>query len=371
MGFRAVLNSQLKKIEESAKCGLEFAWGIMRQKKTPLSPGVSHRKGEKMTKSYKNQQEPKKHNLNKASPHDKFFKGWYSEPAFARELLQLIFTQEEQQVYDFNRLKTEKDTLPEGKQADLVFSMPLKNSPHSTVRIFILLEHKSKYDPKLFTQLLNYQALLHEQSMRGIGQACPIIPVVFYHGQAPWRGPKTFQEACLGEDTAKIPAVFKKYMVNYEIKLLNTHDPILRRVFKDKNFKSRGALYLLSEIWRLRAKGVSLKDIEELLREFWIKRQDLVSGSINYLKATGVLSDERWETIEREAANKGLLTKGGIMGFTETLTEKARMEGIQQGMQKNQQAVILNMLKKKLDTSLIAEVTGLPEKEIKKLQNSS
>ena len=146
-------------------------------------------------------------------------------------------------------------------------------------------------------------------------------------------------------------------------------------MFKDKSFKSRGALYLLSEIWRLRAKGVSLKDIEELLREFWKSRQDLVSGSIDYLKATGVLSDERWETIEREAANKGLLTKGGIMGFTETITEKARMEGIQQGMQQGRmeqkQAVILNMLKKKLDTSLIAEVTGLSEKEIKKLKNGS
>ena len=329
-----------------------------------------------MTKSYKNQQKPKKHNLNKASPHDQFFKGWYSEPAFARELLQLIFTQEEQQVYDFNRLKTEKDTLPEGKQADLVFSMPLKRSPQSTVRIFILLEHKSKYDPKLFTQLLNYQTLLHEQSMRGIGRACPIIPVVFYHGQAPWRGPKTFQEACLGEELTKIPAAFKKYMVNYEIKLLNTHDPVLRKVFKDKSFKSRGALYLLSEIWRLRARGVSLRDIEVLLKEFWKSRQDLVFGSIYYLRAAGVLSDERWEIIEREAANKGLITKsllkkGGIMGFTEMITEKARMEGIQQGMQKNQQAVILNMLKKKLDTSLIAEVTGLSEQEIKKFKNGN
>ena len=164
-------------------------------------------------------------------------------------------------------------------------------------------------------------------------------------------------------------------MVNYEIKLLNTHELVVKRAFKNKCFESRRALYYLSDIWRLKVEGLSLEDIEELLREFWHKRRDLVSGTIDYFEATGVLSQKRWKIIEREAIAKGLLTKGGLMGFKEILTEKAHMRGIQkgmqQGMQKKEQAVILNMLKKKLDTSLIAEVTGLSEKEIKKFQNGS
>ena len=328
-----------------------------------------------MKKPYKNQRKlkknPKKHKLKKASPHDQFFKGWYSEPAFARELLKLIFTQEEQQAYDFNKLKAEKDTLPAGKQADLVFSMPLKDAPQTKIKIFILLEHKSKYDLKLFSQLLYYQALLHEQSMRDTGRACPIIPVVFYHGKAPWRGPKTFQEAYYGREGIKIPAASKKYMVNYEIKLLNTHEPVLRRAFKNKRFESGRALYYLSDIWRLKAEGLSLEDIEELLRKFWHKRRDLVSGTIDYFKATGVLSEKRLEIIEREAIAKGLLTKGGAMTFKESYAEEGRIKGIQQGRQEQQQAVVLNMLKKKLDTSLIAEVTGLSEKEIKKFKKGS
>ena len=67
-----------------------------------------------MTKPYKNQQElqksPKKHNLNKASPHDKFFKGWYSEPAFARELLKLALHKKEQKDYNLSKLRYEKNT---------------------------------------------------------------------------------------------------------------------------------------------------------------------------------------------------------------------------------------------------------------------
>ena len=51
--------------------------------------------------------------------------------------------------------------------------------------------------------------------------------------------------------------------------------------------------------------------------------------------------------------------------------EKGRKEGMQKGMQKERQVVALNMLKKQLDFSLISEVTGLSEEEIKKLKNGS
>ena len=58
------------------------------------------------------------------------------------------------------------------------------------------------------------------------------------------------------------------------------------------------------------------------------------------------------------------------MNIKEYIKEEARQEGIQQ----ERQQVVLNMLKKlkkKLDISFIAEVTGLSEKEIKKLKNGS
>ena len=48
---------------------------------------------------------------------------------------------------------------------------------------------------------------------------------------------------------------------------------------------------------------------------------------------------------------------------------KGEKRGIQKGRQEGRQAVILNMLKEKLDLSVISKVTGLSEKEIKKLKN--
>ena len=75
------------------------------------------------------------------------------------------------------------------------------------------------------------------------------------------------------------------------------------------------------------------------------------------------------------AYRTGFLTKGGIMNIREFIREKGRWEGWQEGekegRQDERQQVILNMLKEKIDTSVISKVTGLSEKEIKKLKNGS
>ena len=61
------------------------------------------------------------------------------------------------------------------------------------------------------------------------------------------------QEAFFGESFKKIPALSRKSMLNFQIRLLNIQDLKCERVFKNKNFKSRGALYLLKEVWNSKA----------------------------------------------------------------------------------------------------------------------
>ena len=65
------------------------------------------------------------------------------------------------------------------------------------------------------------------------------------------------------------------------------------------------------------------------------------------------------------------------MQFIDTMEEvgkKNLQKGLQKGRQEGRQArereVIFNMLQEKLDASLIAKVTGLPEKEVRRLKNS-
>ena len=320
----------------------------------------------------KNQQQIKNIPTKKsASPHDRFFKEVYSKPEFAIEIFKLIFWIPNQVRNDgFNacnwkKLKTEKDTFKD-KRADLVFSVPLKKTPKANLKIFILLEHKSSYDRRLFTQLLNYQTYIHEQTLKESGHPQPVIPVLFYHGKTSWKWKLSFQEAFFGDFFTEIPAAFRKNMLNYKLKLLDVQAQKVKKVFKDKRFKSRGILNIFGKIWSLKMNEADLMKALSLFDRFSDKDDDLVLSLTDYFKAFG-MSRSVWNKVERQAIHEGILQKGGHMNVREAIKE----EGRQEGRQERDKEVILNMLKKKADIAFISEVTGLSEKAIIKLKNNS
>ena len=80
---------------------------------------------------------------------------------------------------------------------------------------------------------------------------------------------------------------------------------------------------------------------------------------VDYLFVGYKMKSEVWAEAEREAVRRGLLEKGGYMTIREEIAAHR-----QEGRQARDREVILNMLQEKLDASLIAKVTGLPEAEI-------
>ena len=320
------------------------------------------------------QSRQKKAGLKKSS-HDRFFKQSCSNLEFVTEIFKLIFSKKEFNACDWKKLKAEKDTLKGGKRADLIFSVPLKKNPNTHIKIFILLEHKSSYSPNLFTQVLHYQVLLHEQTLKEYGRAQPIIPVLFYQGKEPWRWESSFQGVYFG---AKIPAFFKENMLNYKLRILDVHSPEVTKALKSKKFKNRGTLNLLREIWTLEMTEESLTRV---LSKFGkIVDDDTVLGIMNYFKDFG-MTRKLWQKVERRAYHNNIFQKGGYMGVREDIREEGRMEGRVEGRmegrvegrmegRQERDKVILNMLKKKTDISFISEVTGLSKKEIQKLKKN-
>ena len=95
---------------------------------------------------------------------------------------------------------------------------------------------------------------------------------------------------------------------------------------------------------------------------------------LEYLRDNTELDSKTWAKAEELLIEAGILKQGGLMqDVREIIKEKGRWEGERQGLKKGRQEgrqeVVLNMLKKKLDISIISEVTSLSEKEIKKLKN--
>ena len=322
------------------------------------------------------------------STHDSFFKHFYSDPKLAQELLSLIFSKEEQKAYLLDKVKIEKDTF-EGKSMDLVLSVPFKDFLDKRLELFILLEHKSHYDKNLFEQVLGYLFLIRKALIQQKGSPRPVMAVLFYHGKAPLKWKSSLQEEDFQGFFEKIPLETRKNMLNYGLRIINTQDLEIQRTCKDKDFKGRGVIRLLSEVWDTKKPSPSklkkfLFDFKDLLESLEGERKDETILQIyHYLRNNTDLEEKTWKKAEVWLIEEGFLTKGGVMNIREQIRENARWEGKQEGRQEGKQEgrleglqegreqVILNMLKEKIDTSVISKVTGLSEKEIKKLKNRS
>ena len=320
--------------------------------------------------------------------HDNFFKLFYSDTKLAKELLKLIFSKKELEVYNLNKLKVEKDTF-EAKRADLIFSLPFKGYPKNRVKIFIILEHKSHYDRYMFSQLLDYQVLGRKQSIQQKGYPQPIITVLFYHGEKPLKWKRSLQEEDFGSFFSRIPVESRKSMLNYEPKIISTKDPKIRKAIKGGKFKGYSIVKLLSEIWSIKKKrkptSLKIRDVyaefEEILQDLKGEARKTVELRIlEYLRDNTGLDSKTWEKAEKLLIETGVLKQGGLMqDVREIIKEKGRWEGERKGLRKGRQEgrqeerkqVVLNMLKKKLNISVISEVTGLSEKAIRKLKNGA
>ena len=172
-------------------------------------------------------------------------------------------------------------------------------------------------------------------------------------------------------------------MLNYEPKIINTQDPKIRQALKGRKFKGHSVVKLLSEIWSLKKKPTPLKiknvyaEFEEILKSLKGQaRKTIELRILEYLRDNTELDSKTWAKAEELLIEAGILKQGGLMqDVREIIKEKGRWEGERQGFKKGRQEerqqVVLNMLKEKADIAFISKVTGLSEKAIRKLKNSS
>ena len=301
-----------------------------------------------------------------ASHHDKFFKQAFSEPALAKALAKVILYPQELKVCDLKSLKVEEKQAKANKM-DLILTLGLKEFPKEQIHILILVEHKSQYSKNFWQQFLEYQTILLIEAKSPF----ILIPAVFYHGKSRWKHKISFQQAFLGKFFEKIPDSFKKSMLNWHARFIDTKDidnEELRMLLENPKSKAGWAFQILDRSWFFKD---SKKEIRKLFFGFItnIKKEKLITALVEYWKALGI-SRKRWNRLEREAINKGLLTRGGYMDIREDFRREGWEKGMQQGWQKGRQEVVSNMLKKNTDVSFISEVTGMPIKEIKKLKKN-
>ncbi len=309
--------------------------------------------------------------------HDNYFKSIFKKKENVRDFLSAALPDKVTKYIDFNKIEIDDSGYisneVKGYFSDIVVRSKMKGKRERDeipLDVYILFEHKSYEDKHVYFQLLRYMYLMWQEDMREGRRLRVIIPFVFYHGRSRWKLSRDFRDVFEVEDE------MKEYLLNYRYVLFDTNDEDMFRRVSEKvrdNIILLGKILLMKDIYRFR-KEILERVLDVLLRvESEEELMDELIKALNYVvSATEIKEEEIIEILE----NKNM--KGGVeMGtlarkWFEEGREVGLKEGIEKGIEKgiyeDKKQVAKNMLMRGLDEKFVSEVTGLSEKEVRKIK---
>ncbi|NRA73727.1 MAG: Rpn family recombination-promoting nuclease/putative transposase [Rickettsiales bacterium] len=294
--------------------------------------------------------------------HDDFVKRGLSHPKVAREVIEQDIPKKIISLVDMTTLREEKtdftDIILKRGQSDCLFSVKLKNGRSGY--FYFLLEAQSSIDKFMNIRLLKYMIAIYERHAKKYPDekyAPFVYPVVIHNGKYRYTGSMSFWEEFGDVEQAK--ACFPDPMHLIDLPITENSEINL----KSKYYRS-AYFYALKNI---HAKDVykAIEEeraiIEKLGKKF--KESDLIISMAYYIITTANTSDRRRELIELFADCVSEEYKGEIM----TIAQQFENDGMKKGIEKRTGFIVNNMLKKNLEVSEIASMTGLRISEIKKI----
>jgi hypothetical protein len=158
------------------------------------------------------------------TPHDRYFRETFGRVEIARDFLRHHLPGELLASVDLSTLEVSPDTFvaEDLRQdcSDLVYRIAFADSE---LRIYLLLEHKSRPEHWTLLQLLRYAVAAGEQYRKQHPQARhlpPVYPLGLYHGEREWKAPLSFHEL-----VAPLPDALKPFVPQFRCEL---HDISVR-----------------------------------------------------------------------------------------------------------------------------------------------
>ncbi len=297
---------------------------------------------------------------NAISLHDHFLRQILSDKNIAAEYFKNYLPHSVGQHLDFNTLIQLPDTyLSEDlkkSMCDIVYSCQ-KKGESSTVKVSLLVEHKSYPDKYSPVQIGGYIFSALQKQVAGKKPLSVVIPVLLYHGRGKWRYQTV---ADLFKDTA---AEWKKYIPDFDY------------VCNDLGELAD------ADVERLKNKflAASILALKHSVEKEWLERNAvkllilaskgpmyLQTGFIIYLYDRVTLDDKKILTSLPKPIRKT------IMSTLDIYIEKGRKEGLEKGIEKGTEQksreVVKNLLAtRKFSISEIAELAGVAEAFVRRL----
>jgi predicted transposase/invertase (TIGR01784 family) len=280
-----------------------------------------------------------------SNPHDGLFKSVFCQPEHARGELRAVVPAELAEALDWSTLTLRPGSFVDAALAhqhtDLLYSTTWRDGGEAPV--YFLFEHQSTLpsDGLMAHRLLRYQGRIWERwrSDHPKAKKLPvIIPIVMYHGEAPWSEPRSF-DGLLDMSDGMRP-VIERYVMRFEY-LLDDLSKISDDELRDGELRT--ALAKLVAMCFKHAR-IGRGFIEILGR--WMNVVRAVAWAPNGLEALAQIMRyilEVNEDVEPEALRSllereiGPEAKDTIVTAGQRLIEQGRQQGIEQGLQQGLQ----------------------------------
>jgi predicted transposase/invertase (TIGR01784 family) len=240
----------------------------------------------------------------------------------------------------------------EESRTDLLLKIPLKDSD-SSVYIYLLFEHKSYYERKIYVQLLEYLAKIYNRQLENESSLSVVLPFVFYHGEKGWDLGENFLDNFPVES---IPIEFHRFIPNFAIQLFELKRK--GKAFQTRNLALRLYMRMIQIIRDIPEEfKIHLKEIYISLREEkeFAKRIEILRNLLEYLNRV---------RIDAENYSVKEIVQGIEVEYMNVL-DKIRQEGELKGKLENKLETARKMKEFGDTLEKIKIITGLSEDELK------
>ncbi|NCN09138.1 MAG: Rpn family recombination-promoting nuclease/putative transposase [Leptospira sp.] len=305
--------------------------------------------------------------MTSGNPHDLYVRRIFSGKEESIAFLEFTLPKDVCSILDLSNLEFVKENFIGEKQkesrTDILYQIPLKSG--SEIFVYLLFEHKSYYDPNIYTQLLKYLSSIYEWQMKNLGHYYPVLPFVFYHGERGWDLASNFLDAF---HLTKETKILSRYIPSFSFLLYKLNSVI------DEFPKNLLSLRLYFRILRSIRKEhyLFMEALRKTMRELseektqW-KKLEIMRTILEYIDRARKDSEkfydiEIYEDVEEE-----------LMIYLEKIkqegVEKGKLEGEKQGIAKGKLEKEIEdarlMKEEGIALAVIQRVTGLTEEQLR------
>jgi len=282
--------------------------------------------------------------------HDGFFRKLMSEQQTARDYLVTFLPEKLKDAIDFETLEQDAESYIDEKlkisMSDVVFKADTKQG--FGINFCFLFEHKSYIDEKAPFQILHYigSAML-KRAVNKEPQRL-IIPILFYHGEAPW------DYESIGDKFSTLDEELKMYLPRFDYLFHNYQATSDEEIKQAPNPKLTAALIAMKHFHE---QGYLLKQMQFLLLHATDERGNLYKPLFVYLLDK---LPNQMDAIHKSMENLPQPVKAEAM----SILDAYEVRGIKE---KTRQASI-NMIRDGFDNAKICHILEVDEKYVQELR---